>query len=133
MKKVLLCLPLICSLSLFGANYTKAQRVNDMHQMASGMEAIQKGFLYRCPDGSCFKEGVDKILKVVKTLETQQMKDFLPKHQKYAYKFGEKSAKMIALYAKDIKDSIAHKNQADALEDYNQILRQCASCHMRLR
>jgi len=133
MKRILLCLSLAFSLSLFGANYTKAQRLNDMHKMASGMEMIQKGFLYRCPDGSCFKKGANKILKVVKTLETQEVKDFLPIHQKYAYKFGEKSAKMIALYANDLKDSVAHKDQADVLEDYNQMLRQCASCHLRLR
>ncbi len=133
MKRILLCLSLAFSLSLFGANYTKAQRLNDMHKMASGMEMIQKGFLYRCPDGSCFKKGANKILKVVKTLETQEVKDFLPIHQKYAYKFGEKSAKMIALYANDLKDSVAHKDKANALEDYNQMLRQCASCHLRLR
>jgi cytochrome c556 len=61
------------------------------------------------------------------------MKYFLPTQQKYAYKFGEKSAKMIELYVNDLNESIKAKNTQDALEDYNQILRQCNSCHIRLR
>jgi len=131
MKKMLLLSFLIGS--LYAGEYSKADRIKDMHKMAGGMKLIQNGFLYRCKDHECIIDGAERILSVVKTLETQEMKDFLPKEQKYAFKFGQKSARMIELYAKDLIDSAKSNNMDDALEDYNQILRQCFSCHLRLR
>ncbi|RUM44887.1 MAG: hypothetical protein DSY46_04475 [Hydrogenimonas sp.] len=132
MKKILIT-ALIAVSTLYANSYTKADRIKDMHKMAAGMKLIQNGFLYRCPEHSCLIDGAERILDVVKTLETQEMKDFLPDDQKYAFKFGQKSARMIELYAKDLIDSAKSNNMDDALEDYNQILRQCASCHLRLR
>ncbi|SFP91428.1 hypothetical protein [Hydrogenimonas thermophila] len=132
MKKIVLTMLIMTGL-LCAESYTKADRIKDMHKMAGGMKLIQNGFLYRCPEHSCLIDGAERILGVVKTLETQEMKDFLPEDQKYAYKFGQKSARMIELYAKDLIDSAKSNNMDDALEDYNQILRQCASCHLRLR
>jgi len=131
MKKMLLLIFLIGS--LYAGEYSKADRIKDMHKMAGGMKLIQNGFLYRCKDYECIIDGAKRILSVVKTLEAQDMKDFLPEEQKYAFKFGHKSARMIELYAKDLIDSAKSNNIDDALEDYNQILRQCFSCHLRLR
>lgn len=131
-KTILLAVVLVCS-SLFAKDYTPSQRMSDMVKMAEGLSLIQKGFLYRCTTGECFVKGGNLILDVVETLETQEMKDFLPSQQKYAYKFGEKSARMIDLYVKDLKESAKNGHIDDALEDYNQILRQCNSCHIRLR
>jgi hypothetical protein len=133
MKKIFILIAILFYSTLWAKDYTKSQRITDMNKMADGLSLIQKGFLYRCKDGSCFEKGGSIILNVVKTLETQEMKDFLPTQQKYAYKFGEKSAKMIELYVNDLNESIKAKNTQDALEDYNQILRQCNSCHIRLR
>jgi len=132
MKKIVLTILIMTGL-LYAENYTKADRIKDMHKLAAGMKLIQNGFLYRCPKHSCIIDGAERILEVIKTLETQEMKDFLPKDQKYAFKFGQKSARMIELYAKDLIDSAKSNNMDDALEDYNQMLRQCASCHLRLR
>lgn len=133
MKKFLLILLATSLLPLFAREYTKSDRIRDMHTMAGGMELIQKGFLYRCPKKSCFKDGAKRILGVVETLKTQEMKDFLPEEQAYAYKFGEKTAKMIELYAKDLIESVNHNQMDDAAEDYYQMFRQCNSCHLRLR
>ncbi|XPV70470.1 MAG: hypothetical protein ACNI25_07780 [Halarcobacter sp.] len=133
MKKTIILISILLCSSLFAKDYTQAQRITDMGKMAEGLSLIQKGFLYRCTSGKCFDKGGDLILGVVKTLETQEMKDFLPTQEKYAYKFGEKSARMIELYVDDLKESVKNNNMQDALEDYNQILRQCTSCHIRLR
>ena len=132
MKKLMLSAIFLIS-SLYANEYTKADRIKDMHKMAGGMKLIQNGFLYRCKNHECMIDGAKRILDVVKTLETQEMKDFLPEDQKYAFKFGQKSARMIELYAKDLIDSAKTNNMDDALEDYNQMLRQCTSCHLRLR
>lgn len=134
MKKIGICLIMVFfASSAMATDYTKADRVRDMMIMTGGMKLIQNGFLYRCPDGECFIDGAKRILSVVQKLKTQEVRDFLPQDQKYAYKFGEKAAGMIELYAKDMIESVKTQNYDDALEDYNQIMRQCTSCHFRLR
>ncbi len=133
MKKTILLISILLCGSLFAKKYDQIDRISDMQKMEEGLSYIQKGFLYRCETGACFVKGGNMILEVAKTLETQEMEYFLPEQQKYAYKFGEKSAKMIDLYVKDLIGSAQAGHIEDALEDYNQILRQCNSCHMRLR
>ena len=57
----------------------------------------------------------------------------MPKHQSYAVKFAKKRANMIKMYANDLVESVKNGDIDDALEDYHQILRQCTSCHSRIR
>ncbi|BAF69154.1 conserved hypothetical protein [Nitratiruptor sp. SB155-2] len=103
----------------------------EMQKFAAGMELMQKGILYNCKE--CLDDGADRILKNIKVLEKVDVKHFLPESQKYAYKFAQKTAKLIEMYAKDAKEAFAKGNMEDVMNDHAQLLRQCNSCHMRIR
>lgn len=95
------------------------------------MEQIQRGGLYSSTEE--MKEGVKKLQGTLKTLESEDVKWILPKDQKYAFQFAQKSASMLRMYSDDMIASI-EKGQLDyALEDYAQLLKQCTSCHIRIR
>ena len=129
MKKVVL-LALGAAL-LFAAPKGKSKLQVEMQKFAAGMDLLQKGILYNCKE--CIDDGADRILKNVKTLEKVDVKHFLPENQKYAYKFAQKTASLIEMYAKDIKEAFAAGNMDDVINDHTQLLRQCNSCHMRIR
>ncbi len=103
----------------------------EMQKFAAAMDLMQKGILYNCKE--CIDDGADRILKNVKVLEKVDVKHFLPEKQKYAYKFAQKTARLIDMYARDVKESFAAGNMDDVINDHTQILRQCNSCHMRIR
>jgi len=103
----------------------------EMQKLAAGMDLIQKGILYNCRE--CLEDGADRILKDIKALQRVEVKHFLPENQKYAYKFVQKTGSLIEMYAKDIKEAFAAGNMEDVINDHSQILRQCTSCHTRIR
>jgi len=132
MKKLIVSMLFFSVLSWAGEN---AQRVKEMKIFSAAVELIQKGILYNCKD--CIDDGADRVLKNIKLLEEiKDVKEFLPKEQKYAYKFAQKTAKLIEMYAKDLKDQAVDPkniNMQDVINDYSQIIVQCTSCHMRVR
>jgi cytochrome c556 len=105
--------------------------MKDMRTMLEGMEQIQRGGFYSST--AEMKAGVKKLQGTLKTLESDEIKWILPKDQVYAYQFAQKSARMLRLYSDDLITSIDAGHMDEALEDYNQLLRQCASCHIRIR
>lgn len=105
--------------------------MKDMRTMLEAMEQIQRGGFYNSSDE--MKAGVKKLQGTLKTLESEDIKWILPKDQVYAYKFAQKSASMLRLYSADLITSIDAGHMDEAMEDYNQLLRQCASCHIRIR
>jgi len=109
----------------------KAQLMMEMKTMLDAMEEIQSGGLYSC--GDCMKSGVKKLQKALVVLESEDVKEILPKDQEYAYKFAQKTARMLQLYSDDLVASIDANRMDDALEDYTQLLKQCTSCHIRIR
>ena len=132
MKKIqltLMALLLTSSLSASDANTEKLK--SSMREMLNAMELIQKGGFYSDP--SMMKSGVTMLKEKISLLDAKHAKTYLPKDEKYAFKFASKREKMIVMYADDMIDSLNHNNMEDALEDYSQILRQCSSCHMRIR
>ena len=131
MKRVVV-IALIFGVTLFGADKKGRTKLQiEMQKFSAGVELIQKGILYNCKE--CLDDGADRILKNIKVLEKVDVKHFLPENQKYAYKFAQKSARLIEMYAKDAKASFAAGNMDDVINDHNQIIRQCTSCHMRIR
>ncbi len=132
MKKIIVLLSLLSIVLYAGGN---AQRIKEMKIFSAAVELIQKGILYNCKE--CIDDGADRILKNIKLLEeVKDVKEFLPQNQKYAYKFAQKTAKLIEMYAKDLKDQAKNPNNInmrDAINDYTQIITQCTSCHMRVR
>jgi len=112
-------------------NEHRTMLMKDMRTMLEGMEQIQRGGFYSSSDD--MKAGVKKLQGTLKTLESDEIKWILPKDQIYAYKFAQKTASMLRLYSDDMITSIDAGHMDDALEDYSQLLKQCSSCHIRIR
>lgn len=131
--RMLLSLLLLLFVAVSGANAKdkKAELMKDMKTMLEAMEEIQSGGLYSC--GDCMKKGVKKLQKTLSSLESEDVKEILPKGQEYAYKFAQKTARMLRLYSNDLVESVNANRMDDALEDYTQLLKQCTSCHIRIR
>jgi cytochrome c556 len=118
--------------SLNGAEIDhRSMLMKDMRTMLDAMEQIQRGGLYSSTDE--MKAGIKKLQGTLKTLESEEIKFILPKDQVYAYKFAQKSAHMLRLYSDDMITSIDAGRMDNALDDYNQLLKQCTSCHIRIR
>jgi len=109
----------------------RSMLMKDMRTMLDSMEQIQRGGLYSSPDD--MKAGIKKLQGTLTSLEGDDVKWILPKDQKYAYQFAQKTASMLRLYSNDMIASIDAGRMDDALEDYNQLLKQCTSCHIRIR
>ena len=132
MKKIIAAtLTLLFASSLIASDTEKAKLASDMRDMLSAVEIIQRGGFYSKP--LMMKEGVKKLKKGLVSLESTDATKYLPDDQKNATKFANKRARMIEMYADDLVDSIDHNNMDDALEDYSQIIKQCTSCHLRIR
>lgn len=122
---------------LFGsanAAQTKDPRLElmkDMRTMMDAMEQIQRGGLYSSTED--MKLGVKKLQGTLSSLESEEVKAILPKDQVYAYKFAQKTAQMLRMYSDDMIVSIEAGRMDNALDDYTQLLKQCTSCHMRIR
>lgn len=135
MKKVLASFALVAlcggALSAAEPKDPRFELMKDMRTMLEAMEQIQRGGLYSSTDD--MKVGVKKLQGTLKVLESEKIKTILPKDQVYAYKFAQKTASMLTLYSDDMITSIDAGRMDDALEDYTQLLKQCTSCHIRIR
>ncbi|MDD2448763.1 MAG: hypothetical protein PHS42_00700 [Sulfurimonas sp.] len=133
MKKIIIttAMTLLLSSSLLANAKEKAQLSSDMREMLLAVELIQKGGFYSEPQ--MMKDGVKKLKAKLAILESADASKYLPDDKKEADKFANKRAKMIEMYADDLVVSIDANNLDDALEDYTQIIRQCTSCHIRIR
>ncbi|MCH9739759.1 MAG: hypothetical protein K0U38_02820 [Epsilonproteobacteria bacterium] len=133
--KALLLTSLLATSTVVAADkeYTKVDRIKDMITMAGGMDEIQKGLLYRCEDGKCIKKGADSIKAVLVNLEKVDPNDFLDKDQQYAHKFSKKRQIMLWMYINEMLDELRDKNMDAVAQNYGLALRECTSCHMKLR
>lgn len=132
MKKLITAITILfLSTSIFASTKERAELASDMRVMLSAVELIQKGGFYSKPE--MMKEGVKKLKTKLKVLESSDASKYLPDGKKKADKFANKRARMIELYANDLVESVDNDNMDDALEDYTQIIKQCTSCHLRIR
>lgn len=113
------------------ASDPRLELMKDMRTMMDAMEQIQRGGLYSSTDE--MKAGVKKLQGTLKSLEGEDVKVILPKDQVYAYKFAQKTAHMLRMYSDDMIVSIEAGKMDNALDDYTQLLKQCTSCHIRIR
>lgn len=125
----------IATVSLLVASSLAANQVpqisQDMRTMLNAMESIQRAGFYNDTEG--MKAGVVKLKSGLQSLITTDAKSYLPDDQAYANKFAQKRAKMIEMYANDLVESLKNNKLDDALVDYTQILKECTSCHTRIR
>ncbi|MBE0497931.1 MAG: hypothetical protein IBX43_01665 [Campylobacterales bacterium] len=109
----------------------RSELMKEMRVMMEAMEQIQRGGLTNSSEE--MKAGVTKLQGTLSSLESEDVKVILPKDQAYAYKFVQKTASMLRLYSDDMILSIGAGRMDDALDDYTQLLKQCTSCHIRIR
>jgi cytochrome c556 len=132
MKKTILAISLLLATTTLSADKKeRAQLAHDMRTMLAAVELIQKGGFYSKPE--MMREGVKKLKSKLAILESSDASKYLPVDKKDADKFANKRARMIEMYADDLIDSIDHGNMDEALTDYTQIIKQCTSCHLRIR
>ena len=118
--------------SLFGGNITQQSKLaSDMRAMLSALTDIQRAGFYNNKAG--IKDSATKLIGNLDSLLAADAKQYLPDEQVNAGKFAEKRVKMIKMYAEDLIYSVEHNEFDEAIEDYSQLLRQCASCHSRIR
>jgi cytochrome c556 len=109
----------------------RMELMREMRTMMDAMEQIQRGGLYSSTED--MKLGVKKLQGTLASLESEDVKSILPKDQAYAYKFAQKSAHMLRMYSDDLVYSIDAGKMDNALDSYTQLLKQCTSCHIRIR
>lgn len=120
---------LLLSTTTFAAS--KRDMAQDMRTMLSAMQAIESAGFYSNKSG--MKAGINDLKSSLESLKTTDAKTYLPKDKAYANKFAKKMASMIELYADDMYESLSENRMEDALQNYSLILRQCTSCHIRMR
>lgn len=122
---------LLLGVMLFADNTKEGQMQQKMIELERITTTIQRAGLYN--DLGTMKKNLIALRKNIAFIKGVEAKHFLPKHQKYAYKFAAERAKMIDMYAKDMTEAIKANNLNEAIDDFAEILRQCYSCHIRLR
>jgi len=113
--------------------YTKVDRIKDMLTMADAMGKIQKGILFRDTDNNMIKSGIKDIRKVLHTIQEVEAKDFLDEKQVYANKFAKKTGILLEMYIHELEQEMIQGNGDEVIHNYALALRQCTSCHLRLR
>ncbi len=131
MKKVAVLIITLSFLSSIVAGEQK-ERISDMKHMADGMGLIMNGLLYNYPDN--INAGVKYIQEGVNNIHKKgDLKSYLPADTAYAHKFGEKSLRRIMEYSNELNAAMEVKDFDAALESASLLMRQCNSCHSRVR
>ena len=131
MKKVMALL-MIFALSTSAFSAEQKERISDMKHMADGMGLIMNGLLYNYLDN--INAGVKYIQEGVNSIHKKgDLKTYLPADTAYAYKFGEKSLRRVMEYSNELDEAMKAKDYEGALESASLLMRQCNSCHSRVR
>ena len=131
MKKIAICILIISSCLFAEQKQDKEQRLENMHILANAMDEIQNGFLFN--NKELIKSGANTILKTASTIEAKDLKHSLPKETAYAHKFAQKTASRTKAHAQGILDALKENDALMAMDEYLYVLRQCTSCHLRIR
>ena len=126
MKKIIVSLLVLGSMTLSLHAYSNADRIEDMRVMEIAMQKIQKGILYNNKD--MVLQGVDKLKKASRNVEVDKKEDM-----DYSASFAKKQAENIIRYADKLKASIEANQKHAATTNYTKILNQCVSCHNKIR
>ncbi|WP_373000216.1 hypothetical protein [Sulfurimonas sp.] len=133
MKKIIITvISLLLTSSLYAGDKTQQAKLSsDMRNMLEAVVNIQRAGFYNNKEG--IKNAAQILINNLDSLIETDASTYLPDSKANAGKFAKKRAKMIKMYAEDLVLAIDGDNFDDSLEDYNQILKQCTSCHSRIR
>ena len=133
MGKGILLVSILTTSTFAVEKYTKVDRIKDMLTMANAMEKIQKSILYRDDNNKMIMSGIKDIRKVLHTIEKVDASSFLDKEQMYAVKFAKKTERLLEMYLDEMENEVRRGNPDEVIHNYSLALRQCTSCHLRLR
>jgi hypothetical protein len=133
MKKVILSLTLLTTLLSANDTTISKERIEAMRAMESAMATIQKGFLYN--DLRIVEKGIKVLKERSIHLEPPLSGDekLLNKKESYKYKYTKKQSTRMNIYADDIQKDFYNGEKKQAMYAYTKILKQCMSCHARIR
>ncbi|NOR57423.1 MAG: hypothetical protein GQ474_02755 [Sulfurimonas sp.] len=133
MKKIIITvISLLLTSSLYAGDKTQQAKLSsDMRNMLEAIVDIQRAGFYNNKTG--IKAAAQTLINNLDSLIETDATTYLPDSKANAGKFAKKRAKMIKMYAEDLVLAIDADDFDDSLEDYNQILKQCTSCHSRIR
>lgn len=118
--------------SLFAGNVTEQSKLSsDMRAMLESVTDMQRAGFYSNKTG--IKDSAKRLISNLDSLLKADASKYLPDNQVNAGKFAKKRVKMIKMYAQDLVESVDNDEFDEAMEDYSQLLRQCTSCHSRIR
>ena len=134
MKKILLSLTLAATVAL-ATPYTKADRINDMHEMADAMNTVQSGFFYNNYETvAAGIEALSKSIQRVKPpLEEVEEKDLMTRYMNNKVQMTRKVVKTINRRSLDILQRFKEGDSSQAVQAYTKILGQCMKCHRDTR
>ena len=122
---------LLTSSLLAGDDTQQSKLASDMRSMLSAIVDMQRAGFYNNKAG--VKDSAKRLISNLDSLLEADASKYLPDDQVNAGKFAKKRVKMIKMYAQDLIESVEHDEFDEAIEDYSQLLRQCTSCHSRIR
>jgi len=134
MKKIVLAVILAGS-TMMADPYTKADRINDMNEMAAAMNTIQSGFFYNNYD--TIEAGVEKLRNAVQRveppLEEIEEQDLMTKYMNNKIQMSNKIVKNINRRSLDILERFKDGDSTQALQAYKKIMGECMKCHRDTR
>ena len=133
MKKIVTTIiALLLTSSLYGGDKSQQAKLSsDMRKMLESVVSIQRAGFYNNKKG--IKSAAEELIASLDSLIETDASTYLPEDKINAGKFAHKRQKMIKMYAEDLILAIDAGDFDESLEDYNQILKQCTSCHSRIR
>jgi len=104
----------------------------NMKQMESGLNNVQKGFLYNTP--ALIKSGVADIQKADALFHNEdETKKFLPKDKQHMSNIAFNAAKRIDNASSDLLKALEKKEFTKASQSYSEIVNACTACHAVVR
>ncbi|MDD2827983.1 MAG: hypothetical protein PHW18_00240 [Sulfuricurvum sp.] len=104
----------------------------NMSQMESGLNSVQKGFLYNTPD--LIKSGVADIKKADALFhDAEATKKFLPKDKHHMSNVAFNAAKRIDKASESLLKALDKKEYSKASKSYSEIVNACTACHAVVR
>ncbi len=131
MKKIVLSLIMLATLLCANDQENKQHRLENMQILAKAMDDVQHGFLYN--NKELIQQGATAILQTASSIATKDLKSALPEETAYAHKFAQKMANRTKAHAQGILDALEANDPLSAMDEYLYVLRQCTSCHLRIR
>lgn len=109
----------------------KEARLKVMHTYAGALHMVQDGFLYNKKEK--ILKGGNIILDTAKEVLKHDMQSHLPENKAYTFKFAEKMTDRIIVHAESLIDATNRDNPLEAMDEFNYVIKQCTSCHLRVR